>query len=115
MEQTICACCDKHLEFRWADTHGVGVCCTCALPYQIMGYNEKKENTPAIKAEWLPLHRRYYQETGGKVSPGSFDMGFLGGRSTTYSGATQKDVDKWTEWMDAHEAEWPNPPEVATV
>jgi hypothetical protein len=43
------------------------------------------------------------------VDPGGFDMGLLGGRNATYSGATRADADKWNAWLEEHAEDLPKP------
>ena len=107
-----CQICGKELSFQWSDTHGVGVCISCGLPYTIFHYDEHKvfvEKPPdvAIKAEWIEVGKRYWQETKRRVFPGSYDWGFFGHRDRTYSGATEDDYRSWNEWLEKHEAELP--------
>lgn len=106
-----CVVCDATFCFRWTDTHGVGVCSVCGTPYRILHYDGDKrvEKPPECQLlpEWIPIAQRYHAETGGMVDPGGFDIGLLGGRTSTYSGATREDADKWNTWLAAHEAELP--------
>jgi hypothetical protein len=112
MAETLCAVCGTPLAARWTDTHGVGACCTCGLPYRLYHYenNERVEKPPsvAVKDEWLPLAREYWTETKRRVFPGQFDMGVFrsrGGR--TYSGATEDEMRDFDGWMDTHKDHWP--------
>lgn len=107
-----CAICDRELYFRWSDTHGVGVCSNCGLPYRLYHYDENDkriEKGPeiAIKPEWVAIGKRYWDEKKRRVFPGTYDMGFLGHRSHTYSGATEEEMYEFDEWMKQHEAELP--------
>ena len=116
-EALICDVCETRLSFTWSDQHGVGVCVTCGLPYRIYHYEEHggtsvrvdKPPTIAIRDAWMPIGKRYWLEMRRRVFPGAFDMGFLGGRSHTYSGATRDDVQAWDSWLKTHEAELPKP------
>lgn len=112
-----CKCCEKPFSFCWTDSHGVGACNNCGLPYVIYHYEgegderkrvEKEPECPIFE-EWIPVAQRYRNETGGRVFPAEFDMGFRDGRS--YSGATPGDVRAWNEWLDAHKDELPKPRE----
>jgi hypothetical protein len=101
-----CAVCDNGLCFKWADTHGVGVCYECALPYVIYHYDADKKRVDkppevAVKEEWLPAARAYYAETKRKVFPGSYSFMSHGGR--TYCGATEDDIRAFDNWIGAHE------------
>lgn len=110
-----CKICESELRFQWCDTHGVGVCISCGLPYRIYHYEgergkeERVDKPPetTVKPEWIEIAKKYYNETAGMVFPGDFDMGFLGGRSATYSGATQNDIDTWYSWLEKHESGLP--------
>jgi len=114
-----CVVCGATLYFRWTDTHGVGVCSVCGTPYRILHYDGDKrvEKPPECQLlpEWIPIAQRYHSETGGMVAPGDFDMGLLGGRTSTYSGATREDADKWNAWLTAHKAELPKPNTVSNA
>ena len=106
-------CDDEKTSFQWSDTHGVGVCWKCGMPYTIYHYDGKgaeakrieKEPSPAIKEEWIPVGRKYWQETKRRVFPASFDMGILSERS--YSGATENDVHEFNKWLDDHKEDLP--------
>lgn len=109
-----CAVCENRLGVQWTDTHGYAACITCGLPYQIFFYDEDKKRVEkpmeiAIRPEWLPIGKRYWQETRHRVFPGCYDVGMSGGRS--YSGATREDVMRWNDWMGAHKDELPAPKE----
>jgi len=108
-----CVVCGSEWYFRWTDTHGVGVCAVCGTPYRILHYDGGKRVAKPpqcqLLPEWIPIAQRYHAETGGMVDPGGFDMGILGGRNATYSGATREDVVKWDTWLAAHESELPKP------
>lgn len=104
---TDCKVCNtQEAGFIWTDTHGVGICSNCGCPYQIYFYDEKtqepikKEPECLLKESGIELAKRYFVEFGRKVFPAQFDMGFLGGRSETYSGASKEDVELWNEWME---------------
>ena len=106
-----CEICGEQLRFTWSDTHGVGVCINCGLPYTIFHYegegpHRKRVDKPpsvAIKPEWVEIGRKYWTETHRRVFPASFDMGFLSGRDRTYSGASHDDCNKFNTWLDKHE------------
>lgn len=115
MTETTCAVCEKRLLFRWSDTHGVGVCDTCGLPYTIYHYeNDARVEKPpsiAVKEAWLPLAREYWTETNRRVFPGAFDMGIFRSRgSRTYSGATDDDMRDFDDWLKARQDRWPVEP-----
>lgn len=107
-----CVCCDNDIVLsRWTDTHGIGIC-SCGFPYRFIHYNadgerENKEPEPMVKELWIPLMRRYWCETRRMVSPGTYDMGILRGRTHSYSGATLEDMASWEKWMLENKTEWP--------
>lgn len=112
MADTNCVICGAEPSYCWTDTHGVGVCWTCGLPYTIYHYedDERVEKAPtiAVKEAWLPLAREYWQETHRRVFPGTYDMGTFrsrGGR--TYSGATEDEMREFDDWMKARKDRWP--------
>ena len=103
--ETSCAVCGNAHGFQWTDTHGVGVCYQCAAPYTIFHYDESGERVSkpplcALVDTGLALAKRYWAEIARKVFPGCCDIGFLGGRETTYSGATRDDMASFEEWYD---------------
>lgn len=100
-----CACCERRLMFQWSDTHGIGVCCTCGLPYIIYHYAPKEEGGArlekppecALNEKGIEIAKRYWTETQRRVFPAHYDMGIgHGGRS--YSGATSEDCRLFSEW-----------------
>jgi hypothetical protein len=105
MSEQKCDVCNSGLVFRWTDTHGVGVCCTCGAPYTIYHYDpetkERLEKPPelALNATGKALAERYWLECKAMVFPASFDMGFIGGRERSYSGASQADERAFYEWV----------------
>lgn len=105
-----CAICGNELRVRWSDTHGVGACITCGLPYLIYHYegDTRVERPPAIavKEEWVPIGLKYWQETHRRTFPAAFDvMVGRGGRS--YSGASADEIEEFQSWLDAHRDELP--------
>lgn len=107
-----CKLCDNPLYFRWTDTHGIGVCANCGLPYAVYHYDKdnKLVNKPpevAIKESWIPLGQKYWNEFHRMVFPASYDMGILGNRDRSYSGATHADIQQFNEWLEDHENEFP--------
>lgn len=105
-----CAVCDRQLAVRWTDHWGIAACWNCGTPYRLYFSTKEGVETPStgampelqIISEWLPLVRKYWQETGRLVEPGSFI--YLGDR---YDVATQDDFETWIAWMNAHKEEWP--------
>jgi hypothetical protein len=111
-ETTLCAICEKPLSCVWSDTHGVGACFTCGLPYRLYHYeNDTRVEKPpsvAVPDEWVVIGRKYWNETHRRTFPAAFD--FVGGRNgRTYSGATQDEINEWETWLDAHKDELPKP------
>lgn len=104
-DKQFCVLCERELCFRWTDTHGVGVCTTCGLPYKIFHYENSKpiERPPscALKPEALPMARSYWGETQSKVFPGCYDMG-VGINGSTFSGATIEEIKKFDTWVRKH-------------
>ena len=109
MGEINCEVCERGLSFTWTDTHGVGVCMCCGVPYRIYHYDEDnkripdKAPVPAITKKGLEIAKQYWSEKGQMVYPGAFDMGFLGGREATYSGATANDIEAFNDWYTTHE------------
>ncbi len=111
-----CEGCGFPLSIQWSDTHGVGVCCRCALPYTVFHYegegdDRKRVDKPPscpIFPEWIEVGKRYHAETGRKMFPGEFSF-LLNSRETTYCGATQNDMREWHDWLKAHKDELPKP------
>jgi len=109
-----CECCDTELCVQWCDTHGVGACTTCGMPYTIYHYEEidgKRERVtkpPAIALSpiGLEIAKRYWTEQHGRVFPACYDMG-IGRSGRSYSGATPEECEKFGAWYKEHEAEFP--------
>lgn len=100
-----CTICESRLAVQWSDTHGVGVCMHCGMPYRIIHYEGdervEKPPEPALNDEGVMLARRYWSEKRGRVFPACYDMGFSGRRGTSYSGASPKECDEFGEWYGA--------------
>lgn len=115
-----CICCEDDLAFQWSDTHGVGACIKCGMPYRIFHYEgpegaQKRVEKPpecCILEVWQPIGKRYLQETGRRVFPAEFDMGF-GREGRSYSGATPDDHSAFWKWIDEHKDEMPKKSEAA--
>lgn len=105
MSEQKCECCDSRLVFQWSDTHGVGVCTTCGLPYTLFHYEDNKrvEKAPemSLTAEGLAIAKRYWSEEKRRVFPAYFDMG-IGRNGVSYSGATQSDCRAFNDWYQKH-------------
>lgn len=109
-ERTICAICEEELHCRWTDTHGVGACLRCGAPYRLLHYNQVGDQhvpvdaPPALvlKPEWVPLTKKYWQETKSNCDPGAFNFG-----GSSYEVATEEEFQRHHDWFKSHEAEWP--------
>lgn len=111
-EARTCAVCGEPFHFRWTDTHGVAVCGNCGLPYRLYHYKNDvrvdKPPTIAVKEEWLPLARQYWQERRRRVFPMAYDVGIFRGRGgRSYSGATEDDCEAFEQWLAGRKTEWP--------
>lgn len=104
-ERQKCDCCGSELCFQWSDTHGVGVCTTCGLPYTIFHYeNDKRVDKPpatAMTDEGVEIAKRYWNEKQRRVFPAYFDMG-IGRNGVSYSGATPGDCTAFRDWYQQH-------------
>jgi hypothetical protein len=109
VEKIKCVVCERELIVKWSDTHGVGACWTCGLPYRIYHYenDERVEKPPSvvINDKGLEIARRYWAETQRRVFPAAYDMGMERG-GCTYSGASREDCDLWNAWMEEHASEF---------
>jgi hypothetical protein len=107
-EQQKCDCCESALFFQWCDTHGIGVCTTCGLPYTIYHYEGEGEartrvdKAPemALTVEGLAIAKRYWTERKRRVFPAAYDMGILSRRDRSYSGATHDDIREFEDWYE---------------
>lgn len=105
-----CECCDYELHVQWSDTHGIGACLTCGLPYRILHYeDDKRVDKPpsvALSPVGVEIAKRYWREEHRRVFPAAYDMG-VGRSGRSYSGASAEDCEKFGAWYKAHEAEFP--------
>lgn len=103
-ERPTCACCGNRLAVQWSDTHGVGVCTSCGLPYRLYHYeNDKRVEKPAepcLTARGVEIAKEYWTETHRRVFPACYDMG-IGRDGRSYSGATSGDCDAFNTWYVA--------------
>ena len=100
-----CECCGVGFVFQWSDTHGVGVCSNCGLPYTTYHYEggNRVERPPAVAltGEGLVLAKRYWTEHQRRVFPACFDIGISGRLGASYSGATPDDCSAFKAWFKA--------------
>lgn len=108
-EPVSCACCGERLAFRWSDTHGIGVCSNCGLPYRLYHYEDdkrvEKPSEVAVTSEGVEIAKRYWAETKRRVFPGCYDMG-IGQNGYSYSGASPSDYEAFDKW---YRREYPQP------
>lgn len=97
-----CVVCEQGLSLTWTDTHGVAACLNCGAPYRVFHYeNDVRVEKPAelaLDETGKAMALRYWQEAGRKVFPGCYDMGLTRGGATTYSGATQDEIESFNDW-----------------
>jgi transcription elongation factor Elf1 len=102
-----CKVCDLELVFRWTDTHGVGACTNCGLPYTIYHYVDgKREDRPpecAVREEWIPHLRRYWNEQHRNCYPGAYNF-----PGSSYEVASAEDFNVFNDWIEAHCEELPS-------
>ena len=97
----VCGMCP--CSFEWTDFHGEATCFTCGTAYQLIQYDEddkRIEDVPPkhnVKASWVPLIKKYWEETNQSMGDGRF----LG--PPKYPERRRA----LNEWLDAHEDEWP--------
>ena len=105
-EPIACAVCDTNpLGGRWTDQHGQIYCSVCGTPYQVWHYVGEGDDQVreqryelSVKAESVPLLRRYYAEHGTTNGQGCFI-----GISTTerdYPGQLEGSR-QFCEWINA--------------
>lgn len=98
-------CGNESKMFAWTDTHGVAQCLQCGTPYVLYHYegegNERrrieKEPEIAVRDEWVPLLREYWEKEhrtipGGHSFPGGQEM------------ASQADEEAFSTWVDSNKA-----------
>ena len=104
-ENMTCKICDsKRLGFVWTDRHGVGACINCNNSYRIYHYeNDKRVDKPPeclVKEEWVPILRRYWEETKRRI-PNSFVF------TRSYDQCSEEDYESWKNWCADHADELP--------
>lgn len=105
-ERRACVVCDEaNPTYSWTDYSGEGYCMRCGTPYQLKwGELKDGETYPRLNigAEFVPILRRFWSETGQPNGLGNFFLGFdeypdqLVGRRA------------FNAWCQAHEAEYPD-------
>lgn len=113
MDRQKCECCGRELAFRWCDTHGVGVCVNCGLPYTIYHYENvdgvkrrvDKPPSVALSSAGVEIARRYWTEEHRRVFPATYDMG-IGRSGLSYSGASEEDCVRFRDWYEGHKHEF---------
>lgn len=98
-----CLICKEALYSKWSDTHGIGCCVKCGMPYKFYHYDEhnnriQKPIESALKQSGIMLAQRYWDEKQHRVFPACFDLGMPRYGTTSYSGATEKDIVLWNKW-----------------
>lgn len=68
-KQECVVCGAKPMAFQWSDYSGEAMCTLCGTPYQLKWGSEEQKaegHYPYLnlREEWVPVLRRYYQETG---------------------------------------------------
>lgn len=104
-----CQICDWVYSFRWTDTHGIGACTTCGAPYKIYHYEgdgegKKRVNKPPqllILDQYIPLTKKYWDESKKNVAPGAFNM-----PGSFYEVATRDDAESLRAFERANKDEY---------
>lgn len=104
-----CGICEEPLHCRWTDTHGVGACRKCGAPHRLYHYEgEGNAKRPVDKASelltlpaFVPLLRRYHQETGRNCSPGAFNL-----PGSSYEVAVDEDFETLDRFVELHRSEF---------
>lgn len=113
----VCVCCGERLGVQWSDTHGVGACITCGMPYRIYHYEGPegqqkrvdKPPEPSLNESGIDIAKRYWAEKHRRVFPACYDIG-IGHNGYSYSGASPEDCKLFNEW---YSREYPRPAENA--
>ena len=85
------------MSFQWSDYHGEAMCRRCGTPYQLKGGSERQEAEGAypylnLNEEWVPVVRRYFEETGAWT--------YLG----RMFGGTPPGLRSFVAWVEANDA-----------
>jgi hypothetical protein len=86
------------MRFSWTDTHGIGQCLQCGVPYRLYHYdgNNKSINKPPaclVKEAWIPICQRFWNESQSCMPSGK---SFPGGQEL----ATAEDIQRWKDWLE---------------
>jgi hypothetical protein len=104
-----CPICDDDLSFRWTDTHGIGACLTCNTPVRIYHYEGEGDDRHHVEKppgfiileEWIPVLRKYWQETKSRAPNG---CNFPG---SSYEPCGYEEFERWNKWCEEHDDELP--------
>jgi len=101
---TACLICDDpRPSYSWTDYSGEGYCTRCGTVYQLQwGELREGETYPRIniRAEAIPMFRRYWQETGAMNGTGTFMS--LADYPEKHAGRKV-----FSTWWAAHKEEYP--------
>jgi hypothetical protein len=98
-------CDDPRPVYSWTDYHGEGYCTKCGTSYQLKGGElADGEAYPRVnvRAEWVPILRRYFAETGKLNGCGTYMS--MGDYPEQLEG-----LRAFSEWADAHKDILPKP------
>lgn len=103
-------CKTEPISFRWTDTHGFGACIRCGCPYKLYHYEgpegqqHRVEKSPELLLlpEWVPITRRYWEETHRNCDPGAYNF-----PGSSYEVASREDFESYGSWMQVHKNELP--------
>ena len=109
MERPPCPVCDEPLSFRWTDRHGIGACLTCNAPWKIYHYEGEGDDRHHVEKppecfileEWIPVLRKYWEETKSRA-PNACNI-----PGSRYEPCTDVEFEKWHDWLAEHEDELP--------
>lgn len=95
--QTCLVCGVEPVGYQWSDYSGEAMCTRCGAPYQLKWGTEAQKREGAypylrLKAEWVPVFREYFAETGRWTCLG-WMMGPRPGLAEFY------------EWVEVHHPE----------
>lgn len=95
-DQECVTCGARPVMYQWSDYSGEGMCSQCGTPYQLKWGSKEQEAEGKypylnLKPSWVPVVRRYFQETGRFT--------YLG------TGFNRPGLREFGEWVDANNAE----------